>query len=67
LREQFLPMLHGEQIGAEGFERAVESFTTAGDIGAVMRSEVFTPAAESELGRTCGARAETALNENPCS
>jgi Domain of unknown function (DUF4440) len=54
-REQFLAMMRNGQIGAERFERKVESVTVAGDVGAVMGSEVFTPTAESELGRTYGA------------
>lgn len=55
-REQFLAMMRNGQIGAENFERKVESVTVAGDVGVVMGSEVFTPTAESELGRTYGVR-----------
>ena len=55
-RDQFLAMMRGGQIGAESFERMVESVTIEGDVGVVMGSEVFTPTAESELGRTYGAR-----------
>lgn len=54
-RGQFLAMMRNGQIGAESFERTVESVTAAGDVGVVMGSEVFTPTAGSELGRTYGA------------
>jgi len=54
-REQFLAMMRNGQIGAETFERRVESVRIAGDVGVVMGNEVFTPTAESELGRTYGA------------
>lgn len=54
-REQFLAMMRNGQIGAEDFERTVESVTVSGDVGVVMGSEVFTPTAQSELGRTYGA------------
>lgn len=54
-REQFLAMMRNGQIGAEAFERRTESITISGDVGVVMGSEVFTPTAESELGRTYGA------------
>jgi hypothetical protein len=54
-REQFLAMMRNGQIGAENFERTVESVTVSGDVGVVMGSEVFTPTAQSELGRTYGA------------
>ena len=53
-REQFLAMMQNGQIGAEEFERRVESVTVYGDVGVVMGSEVFTPTAQSELGRTYG-------------
>lgn len=53
-REQFLAMMRNGQIGAEDFERRVESVTVNGDVGVVMGSEVFTPTAQSELGRTYG-------------
>ena len=43
-------------VGAEGFERTVESVTIRGDVGVVMGSEIFTPTAKSELGRTYGTR-----------
>jgi hypothetical protein len=55
-RDQFLAMMRTGQIGAEAFERHVESVTAEGDIGVVMGSEVFTPTAASELGRTYGSR-----------
>lgn len=55
-RDQFLAMMRGGQIGAEAFERQVESVTVEGDIGIVMGSEVFTPTLASELGKTYGAR-----------
>jgi hypothetical protein len=54
-REQFLAMMRSGQIGAENFERTVESVTVSGDVGVVMGSEVFTPTAQSELGRNYGA------------
>ena len=53
-REQFLAMMKSGKIGAEAFERTVESVIISGDVGVVMGSEVFTPTAESELGRTYG-------------
>jgi len=55
-REQFLAMMKTGKIGAEAFERTVESVSISGDVGVVMGSEVFTPTAESELGRTYGGR-----------
>lgn len=54
-REAFLAMMRNGQIGAEDFERQVESVTVSGDVGVVMGNEVFTPTANSELGRTYGA------------
>jgi hypothetical protein len=54
-REQFLAMMRSGQIGAEDFERQVESVTVSGNVGVVMGSEMFTPTAQSELGRTYGA------------
>jgi hypothetical protein len=54
-REQFIAMMRSGQIGAESFERTVESVTVNGCTGVVMGSEVFTPTAQSELGRTYGA------------
>jgi hypothetical protein len=54
--DQFLAMMRNGQIGAEAFERTVESVSIHGDVGVVMGSEVFTPTAESELGRTYGTR-----------
>jgi hypothetical protein len=54
-REQFLAMMRNGQIGAEDFKRTVESVTVSGTVGVVMGSEVFTPTAQSELGRTYGA------------
>ena len=53
-REQFLAMMRNGQIGAEDFERTVESVSVSGAVGVVMGSEVFTPIAQSELGRTYG-------------
>jgi hypothetical protein len=55
-RKQFLAMMRDGRIGAEAFERKVESVTVSGPIGVVMGSEVFTPTAESELGRTYGVK-----------
>jgi len=54
-REQFLGMMRNGQIGAETFERTVESVSVNGDVGIVMGREVFTPTPDSELGRTYGA------------
>lgn len=54
-REQFLTMMRNGQIGAEDFERTVESVTVSGNVGVVMGSEVFTPTAQSELGHSYGA------------
>ena len=54
-REQVLAMMRNGQIGAEDFERTVESVSVSGDVGVVMGSEVFTPTAQSELGCTYGA------------
>lgn len=54
-RMQFLAMMRNGQIGAEDFERKVESVTVSGEVGVVMGSEVFTPTAQSELGRAYGA------------
>jgi hypothetical protein len=53
-REQFLAMMRDGRIGAEDFERTVESVKVSGDIGIVMGREVFTPTPQSELGRTYG-------------
>ena len=52
--DQFLAMMRSGQIGAEAFERTVESVTIDGTVGVVMGSEVFTPTAASELGKTYG-------------
>jgi hypothetical protein len=54
-REQFLAMMRNGEIGAEDFERTVESVTVSGDVGVVMGSEVFTPTLKSELGLSYGA------------
>ncbi|MDO7841785.1 nuclear transport factor 2 family protein [Sphingomonas immobilis] len=54
-REQFLAMMRNGQIGAENFERSVESVAVNGNVGVVMGGEVFTPTAQSELGRIYGA------------
>lgn len=54
-REQFLAMMRDGRIGAEDFERTVESVRISGNIGVVMGREVFTPTAQSELGRRYGA------------
>ncbi|MEG8038031.1 nuclear transport factor 2 family protein [Sphingomonas sp. LR60] len=53
-REQFIAMMRSGQIGAENFERTVESVTVSGSVGVVMGNEVFTPTALSELGRRYG-------------
>jgi len=44
------------EIAAEGFERTPEEVSISGDVAIVMGREVFTPVANSELGRTFGAR-----------
>ena len=54
-RDQFLAMMRDGKIGAENFERNVESVKIAGEIGVVMGNEIFTPTAQSELGRAYGA------------
>ena len=54
--DQFFAMMRSGQIGAERFERTVESVTIRGNVGVVMGRELFTPTAKSELGRTYGAR-----------
>jgi len=54
-REQFLAMMRDGRIGAEDFERTIESVKVSGDVAIVMGSEVFTPTPQSELGRTYGA------------
>ena len=54
-REEFLAMMRDGRIGAEDFDRTVESVRVSGDIGVVMGREVFTPTAASELGRKYGA------------
>ncbi len=55
-REQFLEMMRNGQIGAEAFERTVESVSVHGNVGVVMGHELFTPTAGSELGKTYGAK-----------
>jgi hypothetical protein len=55
-RDQFIAMMQSGQIGAEAFERTIESATVTGNVGVVMGSEVFTPTAASELGRKYGSR-----------
>jgi hypothetical protein len=55
-REQFLANMRSGEIAAEGFERTPEDVSISGDVAIVMGREVFTPAANSELGRTFGAR-----------
>jgi len=55
-RDEFLSMMRNGKIGAEAFERKVESVVVSGDVGIVMGSEVFTPTAGSELGQTYGVR-----------
>jgi hypothetical protein len=54
-RAQFLAMMRDGRIGAEDFERTVESVEVSGDVGIVMGREVFTPTPKSELGKTYGA------------
>lgn len=54
-REQFLAMMRDGRIGAEDFDRTIESVTVSGDVGVVMGREVFTPTQQSELGQRYGA------------
>jgi hypothetical protein len=54
-REQFLAMMRDGRIGAEKFDRTIESVTVSGDIGVVMGREAFTPTQQSELGKRYGA------------
>jgi hypothetical protein len=54
-REQFLAMMRDGRIGAEDFERTVESVKVSGNVGVVMGRELFTPTPQSELGRRYGA------------
>ena len=53
-RAQFLAMMRDGRIGAEDFDRTIESVTVDGDVGVVMGREVFTPTPQSELGHTYG-------------
>jgi hypothetical protein len=53
--ETFLAGVRSGAIRAEAFTRTPESVTIVGNVGTVMGSEVFTPAAESDLGRQYGA------------
>lgn len=53
-REEFLAMMRDGRIGAEEFDRTIERVRVSGDTGVVMGSELFTPTAASELGRTYG-------------
>jgi len=55
-REQFLRNMRSGEIAAEGFERTAEDAVITGNIGVVMGRETFTPAPQSELGRTFGAK-----------
>ncbi|WP_189338418.1 nuclear transport factor 2 family protein [Sphingobium sp. SCG-1] len=55
-RDQFLTMMRNGKIGAEAFERTVESVTVSGEVGVIMGSEIFTPTADSELGKNYGVR-----------
>ena len=48
-------MMRNGQIGAEEFERTVESVEVSSNVGVVMGRETFTPTAQSELGRAYGA------------
>lgn len=55
-REQFLANMVTGQIAAEAFERTAEDVSISGNIAVVMGRETFTPAANSELGRTFGTK-----------
>lgn len=54
-RAQFLAMMRNGQIGAENFERTIETVRVSGTVGVVMGSEISTPTAQSELRHTYGA------------
>lgn len=53
--QAFFAMMRSGAIGAEAFTRTPEDVTITGNVGTVMGSEVFTPTANSELGRQYGA------------
>ena len=55
-REQFLANMRNGEIATERFERTPEDVRISGTVAVVMGSEVFTPVATSELGRTFGPR-----------
>ena len=55
-RAQFLANMQSGEIAAERFDRTPEDVSISGNIAVVMGGEVFTPGANSELGRTFGAR-----------
>lgn len=54
-REQFLANMRSGEIAAEAFERTPEEVRINGNVAVVMGGERFTPAPNSELGRTYGA------------
>lgn len=55
-REQFLANMRNGEIAAESFERTAEEVIISGNVALVMGRELFTPVANSELGRTYGAK-----------
>jgi hypothetical protein len=55
-REQFLTNMRSGEIAAEQFQRTAEDVTISGNVAVVMGRELFTPVANSELGRTFGAK-----------
>jgi hypothetical protein len=55
-RAQFLANMRNGEIKSEAFERTAEDVTISGNTAIVMGREVFTPSAQSELGRLYGVR-----------
>jgi hypothetical protein len=55
-RDQFLANMRSGEIAADSFERTAEDISISGNIAVVMGREIFTPSANSELGRTFGAK-----------
>lgn len=54
-RAQFLAGMRSGGIAAERFERTAEDVSISGNVAVVIGREMFTPTADSELGRTYGA------------
>jgi hypothetical protein len=53
--QAFFANMRSGAIRAEAFTRTPEEFVISGNVGTVMGSEVFTPAANSDLGKQYGA------------